>query len=134
VTKLVLRLARTFSAYRLPPVANAMEENCGIERVNLKWLERWRNHFHFVDPVANITEDQLDEKVESLIDTMHHRGERIVWSWCEASLGGPIRRKAIRDAILRVDPRDPSSRKDSTVPSFDSTRVRSSGTYAFMAR
>ena len=68
-----------------------------FERVNLKWLERWRNHFHFVDPVANINEDQLDENVESLIDTMHHRGERIVWSLCEASFGGRIRRQDIHD-------------------------------------
>ena len=79
--------------------------------MNLKWLERWRKQVHFVDPVANITEDQLDEKVESLIDTMHHRGERIVWSLCEASLGGRIRRHDTRDAILRVDPRDPAERQ-----------------------
>jgi hypothetical protein len=69
----------------------------------LKWWERWRKQVHFVDPFANITEDQLDEKVESLIDTMHHRGER--------SLGGRIRRQDIRDSILRVDPRDPAERQ-----------------------
>jgi hypothetical protein len=97
-----------------------------LERVNLK---RWRNQVHFVDPVANINEAQLGEKVESMIDTMHHRGERIVWTLCEASLGGRIRHQDFRDAIIRVDPCDPAERQYRR-----STRVRGSGTYAFVER
>lgn len=84
------------------------------ESVDLQWLRAWRRKYDYQKFYDDLHDDELDERVTSIMKDHPRRGEVTV-TGCMRADGWRVTRQRLRDCLDRVDHEGRQERKSKTV-------------------